>query len=273
MSKLYQLSLDIFSVLHRHCRQYQEKIVDFYDNGRPRFAWEKIRQDYILQLNNRLGEICAPCPLNLEQLPEGCKLVTNDFFAFLNAVKATEKPSLFLDYNWDKAQIPFKEIPPFIEELEKISFALQNVSWCGAQVFNYGQPQNVMRLGESLPKIYLWEGNPYPNYFFTDQVHMLGISREGLILKEIGSGSESFYQQIFRQGPEVFAKTLEGRTERIGDPSLPPLTWEEEPAQISELRLVNSPANLTFVSLLKTLLIFAHNALTHRTGIMIREFI
>ena len=53
MNKLYQIQIDTFSVPHRHCRAYQERIIDFYDTGKPRFAWEKIRQEFILQQDNR----------------------------------------------------------------------------------------------------------------------------------------------------------------------------------------------------------------------------
>ena len=273
MSKLYQFSLEVFPVPHRHCRSYQERIADYYNNGRPRFAWEQIRQEYLLQVNNRLEEICAPCPLNLFQAPEGCKQITNDFTAFLNAVRIAKPDSLFLDYNWDNAQIPLGEIGKLIEELENLSFALQSVSWCGAQVFNFGQPQMVYKLGENFPRIHLWEGNEYPNYFYSDQVFMLGIGREGLVLKEIGSGSEKYYQQLFRQGREVFGKTVEGVTERVESSSPDQIAWEEEPAQVSELRLVQFPANQAFVSTLKTFLIFAQTALTHRTGIKVNEYL
>ena len=47
MQTWHKIRLDVYRVSYRACRPYQEKIDDFYDNGKIRFQWDMIRQAYL----------------------------------------------------------------------------------------------------------------------------------------------------------------------------------------------------------------------------------
>ena len=98
MQTWHDLKLDIFRVSYRACRPYQEKIDDFYDNGKIRFQWDMIRQAYIMAGDQTLPAICEQCPLNIKQTCEGCHTEIEGLPAFLNILVKYMPESVLLNY-------------------------------------------------------------------------------------------------------------------------------------------------------------------------------
>ncbi len=72
-SNSWELSIDIFGVQGRPCAEAQERIVDYYSDGRPLFQWEAMRQALAFRGQEDILDYCEPCPLSIFGGLEGCK--------------------------------------------------------------------------------------------------------------------------------------------------------------------------------------------------------
>ena len=213
-------------------------------------------------------EICGNCLLNLTGEVEGCQTIIKDLDPFLSAVSVAKPDSILLSlpatplYERDALEV-------LVKELQSIASDLAGITWYGAHPFAYAQPV-VNEKGE--PVIHPWSGDPQGYYFFSNAAYSVGVSTEGILLRDLaGGGSPAVFSSLFRHGSSIMGKSPDGdMIDLTPDGGILP-AWESTPQEISELRHVKLPASEMFAVVHGILTLFAEKAYNERTAFMIEE--
>ncbi len=268
----YHVEINIFNVPTRNCRFFQEQIYEYYDDGRARFEWDRLKQDYMLGLDYSIEEICATCPLNLLMDVEGCKGELYEFEIFMRMLPNVKPDSILLQKNILNAQFDEEETSRLVEEMEKLQELTVNVSWPIAQVFVNDEPvvwEESVKYNNYV--YYEWSGDEDQIFFTTNPGYHIGLTNEGIILKKnYGETLPHKFVSLSRKGMRVTGKTKEGKLVPIPmNRAVYPEWWPENPGVNSELRFTNLPISYVFQDVFNMIIVFGKTALQYYTGINI----
>lgn len=270
----HQLKIDIFNVPYRHCRRYQEKIIDYYPDGRPLFEWERLRQNFILRNDQAITSVCQGCPLNIYNVVEGCQGDLYGLNAFIQAAGRVLPDSKFLKLSFEKATLEAEETLAILKELEVLGEKLKELRWPVAQLFYDSVPAMTNSHDGTAKFVFFeWEGAEDINFKKGNESYFIGISQHGIVLKDIqGTSLPEEFKRLVKTGPAVYGETLEGNS--INLPAINGLTpqWDElNPDADSELAHTYLMASIIFKDVLEALLIFCRTAANNKTGIIINS--
>jgi hypothetical protein len=271
MNLEYALILDIFGYPLRPCRIHQEKIADFYETGKPRFEWEKIRQSYILTKDPAILQICAPCPLNLMEQPEGCRGKLRDFAVLLNVFRRFKPDSLFFTYDYAQTVLDKNATIALADELKELKISLNEYPWSAAVVQERPISPLLHTLQEQPLAIYPWDGSADENWFASRDYILLGIAEEGLLLKDSRDEAPALeLNSLWRDGFDIYGETQKGQTLHLA-PSPQGLPFFEDYPQEIEIKFVKLPAAQLFQDSLALWELFLETAVRHKIGIEIKQ--
>jgi len=268
----FQVEINIFNIPTRNCRFFQEQIYEYFDDGRARYEWDRIKQEYMLGRDYSIEEICGPCALNLLLQVEGCKGELFDFETFIRMLPNVKPDSLLLQKNILNAKFNEEETKQLVEEMENLQEACQNISWPVAQVFVDGQPA-VSEESNKFDNLvfYEWSGHENKIFFSTNPGYHVGLTNEGIVLKKnYGETIPHNFVSLSRKGMRVVGTTQEGKTVPIPmNRAVLPEWWASNPGSNSELRFTSLPISGVFQDIFDMIIVFGQTALQYYTGINI----
>ena len=276
MQTWHDLKLDIFRVSYRACRPYQEKIDDFYDNGKIRFQWDMIRQAYIMAGDQTLPAICEQCPLNIKQTCEGCHTEIEGLPAFLNILVKYMPESVLLNYKLYHDFIDIDIVRQLYNEMEDFRKLLDDVKWPVAKVMTDGQPVMVPDdTGGEHELFYPWEGEEDDTYPNGSDSYYWCRNKNGILVKDsFGNRAPYPFVKLYKEGFGVYGLTAEGKIHTF----VPVLgkfpNWNNQDGYGGqELVASDEKASHVFKRQLDILGMFAEEAMKNNTGLIFEQLI
>ncbi|MCD4785971.1 MAG: hypothetical protein K8T10_19295 [Candidatus Eremiobacteraeota bacterium] len=269
----YQVEIITSQVPNRLCRFYQEQIYEYYQDGRARYEWDRIRQDYILYGDTSIGQICASCPLNILLGVEGCKGDLFEFEVFLKAATTIWPGSLLMQKNALNASFSFEETQELLKEIESMQEQGKNINWPVAQVFSkVGVPlTSVNSFKYNNLVFYEWSGDENRIFFTTNRGYHIGLSSEGIILKKnYGETLPDQFLKVTRKGFRVVGQAVSGKIIPVPlNRTKLPEWFPDAPDEDTELRFTELPVSGVFRDIFNMIIVYGQTALDHFTGINI----
>ena len=271
-SPLYQIALDILPVGGRPCRFYQERIAEYGMDGRPRFEWEAMRHRMILYGDPAIAQVCAPCPLNLMQGPEGCRGTIEGFDVFLRAVARLVPESPWSDLPLDQEPLSAERTRALYRDLANLERVFSSSPWKVAQLFRHGVPVvEEFPDGSTRPRLYTWNGESPPHLISSNEGYQLFLCPRGLIVKaHYEDPVPHVFLKLWRDGAGVFGQTPQGETVGFQMTMARYPEWDpDEPRAAGEIVVTELPAAEVFRDSLDMLSVFAGVAGEAETGILL----
>lgn len=271
-SKSWELSIDIFGVQGRACREPQEVIVDYYSDGRPLFQWESMRQGLAFRGQTDILDYCEPCPLSIFGGLEGCRGPVNNLDILFRALN-----ELVPDSPWN--EVPTDGSPIYPEQLRDLAMALpwtkeqlHKQSWAIAQPRMFGVSYGDGDFdANSRPQFYGWDGNGPPALLDFNDGYQAYLSRHGLLVKAThGTPIPHTFSKMWREERGFFGLSSSGET--IGFPvtrgNYP--SWGLPNDVGAELVMESLAADVAFTDEFELLEVFVDLANQLDTGLLIR---
>lgn len=269
----YQIEINISQVPNRLCRFYQEQINDYYADGRARYEWDRIKQNYILKQDPAIEQICGPCPLNILLDIEGCRGDLYDFDIFLKAIALVKPESILMQKNTLNAAFTDEETAELIKEMEGLQEQGQMITWPVAQVFNTdGTPVTSEGSQKHDSLVYFeWLGDDEESFFTTNKGYHLGVARDGIIVKKnYGETLPEAFLSLSRKGFRVVGQTVSGKVVPIPlNRAKLPEWFPDNPEADTDLKFSEIPITHVFQDIFNMIIVYAETALQHYTGINI----
>lgn len=277
----WELSLDIFNYTFRPCRQAQETIWDYHQDGRPQFRWEYLRQMCIFNGDERILDICGDCPINIMAEVEGCKTQVDNLDIFFRALNELVPDSLWARMPRDGTPVPHAQIAPMLVDLMGMRARLGELTWPVAvpRLNGAAYHQEIQELDENgepvtrpgRVRFYAWNGEGPPGLIFLNEGYSLYLSRHGLMVKPTGEDPVPYaFRRLWREDLGVFGE--DSRGEQIGFDVLlgryP--TWGFTTDSGTELVVEQMPADQAFGEILDLLEVFCGVAEEFETGLLIK---
>ncbi len=264
-----RIELDIFLVYARFCRTWQEEISDFYADGRPRFMWERLRQEYYLGKNDDLERICTGCPLNLMQRSEGCVAEVEGWEAFKAYIATIRPDSILLTLAFQGAMINREELETLALEAEAVESALARSSWPVAQVYHQGRP--ALYPGSWSLIMYPWQGEEGEPFVAGNRSYLVGRGKDGIVVrKALGEPWSVSFSRLVRQAGQVSGITASGAQIAFHPLSGLLPTWDPiDPDREGELLALDLSAEQVFGPVVRLLRVFVSTALDHDTRLIL----
>lgn len=271
MRSLHQLEIDIFGIPYRPCRPYQERIADYYNSGRPRFEWEKIRQKNLMEGDQTIVRVCSSCNLNILGGPEGCRIQVENLNVFLGAVSGFIPQTLLTRYTFEDDILSAEDTRLLNLEFKALAEALAGETWPVAQIFDEDEPR-PSKPGSIRPfETYEWGGNDEHTFIFSNAGYTVAIGRTGLIVREsLGDAMPESFVRLWKEGASVFGETVGGRLV----PFLPIKeclpAWDDSRTFVpSEIRFQEQPFLEVFGDLVDSFIGFSSVAISHGAGLKV----
>jgi hypothetical protein len=267
----HRVDIDIFNVPYRNCRPYQERIADYYRDGRPRFEWEKIKQNMVLRGDDTVEVVCAPCPLNLMQTVEGCGIVVEGLTTFMGVMSHAKPDSMLVRYSYSDDVLTSDDARLLHRELEKLTPLLETMRWPVAQMFDRnGEP----RMEEGNVERYAmieWEGGEAETFIFSNAGYTVAVGESGIIVREsLGDAPPQRFKRLVKVGANVYGETVDGQELPFRPVEECTPAWETGPVfGFGELRFVEMSLWEIFRDVVESLLVFSSVAMQHNTGLKI----
>ncbi|MBM3464087.1 MAG: hypothetical protein FJX76_18480 [Armatimonadetes bacterium] len=269
-ASLHNVEIDIFQVPYRPCRAYQERIAEYYMSGRPRFEWEKMRQKFLMEGNQDIVRVCAPCPMNILGTGEGCKIGVESLASFLGMLSHLRPETALTRFMFHDDLLSYEDVKVLWQEFETLNEVLAEVSWPIAQAYDDGVPRPSSAGGLRKVEYYEWEGGE-ENIIYSNAGYMVGIGRDGIVVREsLGKTLPERFNRLFKEGANVFGETVGNRVMPFMpiDDHLP--AWDDSgPFIATELRFHMVPVTEIYGDILETFLVYAPTALEHGAGLKI----
>ncbi|MBI2251749.1 MAG: hypothetical protein HYU63_03180 [Armatimonadetes bacterium] len=264
---LHKIALDIRLANNRNCRKFQEKIIDSYDDGRLKFEWDLIRENYYLNKDAILDVICKDCPLNINQTILGCEGEIYNLDLFLNFLKINKPESILLKYTLDNCNLTEWETLDFYKELSGLKEEIADITWPAASVYYKGE---LVKTNDN--DFYLtWDGSENRDFSLGNESYHLGIYKEGIVIKKkFLEPMPQIFKHLWKEGDRVFGETLEEEiiVFELFNGLLP--VWDPiDQNRESELIFKPISAGMLFKNILDSLLIFTKTASLYNIGIKI----
>lgn len=262
------LEIDIFQVAYRPCRPYQEQIADFYNSGRPRFEWEKMRQKFLMEGNSAIVDVCASCGLNILAEMEGCRIRLDGLTTFVGIVAGLEPNTRLIHYSFSDDVLSRDETRTLHDEMERLSQSLSEVIWPVAQMYENGEPLPDPD-GTHATLFYEFEGGDQMTVIHTNRGFNVGLSRDGLmVVDRNGQTMPERFSRMWKENASVYGETIGGRQMPFlpVDNELP--AWDDSHAFAhSEIRVLELPLLEVFADVVESLTVFSSVAVTNNTGL------
>jgi hypothetical protein len=272
MKSFHRIKLDIFKVGYRSCRPYQEKIDDFYEDGRIRFQWDMIKQAYMLGQEATLPAVCGECPINIFYQAEGCIGDIEGLNVFLRVFTRFKPDAEILKYTFIDDVLDVDATRHLMTDLADFEKFIEKLKWPVAQVFFKNIPVYYTHADGSLRTIfYEWEGEEDDNYSQGTEGYFWGRSQEGIVVKDsFGNRTPLIFKKLYKMGFGVYGESVEGKN-HVFTPIMGQFpSWDDtEPRRESELVATEMPADVVFKDIMDMLTLFATEALKNNTGIQI----
>ncbi len=270
---MYDIKLDVFSVSSRPCRLPQEQIIDYYDDGRPQFQWEYLRQLYILQGYEDILNYCDSCPLNVFGGLEGCSGPVEGLDIFVRALG-----ELIPDSPW--ADIPLDGTPVTPEQMDELYLALGSLQdklslqqWPVAQPKLHGDPmKEYFPDGSWRLQFYPWNGEGPPGLIAHNPGYQVYLSRHGLVVKPTYDDPvPHVFRKLWREAKGTFGLSTTGETIGFEMSMARYPTWGFESVPGAEIVFEMKPASEVFQEILMVLDVFCNLARDYDCVILFRE--
>lgn len=267
---LHLVEIDIFQIGHRACRGFQERIADYYNNGRPRFEWERLRQKHLMERDQTIVGVCAGCGLNVLADAEGCKVRIEGLTTFLGILSAVDPNHQLGGFSFADDTLSRDDTRQLHDELERVSEALADVKWPVAQIFVNGEPRPDP-IGMRPALFYEFEGGDRITTIYSNKGFTVGLGRDGIEVDEsTGTNLPERFTRLWKDGANVFGETIGGRMMPflpVGN-ELP--AWDDSPMFTrSELRLIELPLLDIYADAVDSLSVFSSVALSNNVGLRV----
>lgn len=276
MQTWHKIKLDVYRVSYRACRPYQEKIDDFYDNGKIRFQWDMIRQAYLMAGEQTLPAICAQCPLNLRLDCEGCQIEIDGLSAFLNLTVKYMPESVLLNYRLQYDFLDIDIVRQLYKEMLEFEKMLADIKWPVARVLNGDSPVMIPDgTGGGNPLYYPWEGEEEETFPFGSDSYYWGMNKDGIVVKDsFGNKAPYSFKKLYKQGFGVYGISDTGKMHTFV-PVLGKFPSWSDPSGFtgSELVADEEKASLVFAKQLNTIIVFAEEAMKNNTGLLFEQIV
>lgn len=269
---LHQIALDIMPVGGRPCRRFQETISEYGMDGRPRFEWEAMRHRMILHGDPAIAMVCAPCPLNLMQAPEGCKGTIDDLDIFLRAVARLAPESPWTTLPMDPEPLSAEVTRQLYHDLAHLETVFSSSPWKVAQWFRHGAPVlEEFADGATRPRFYSWNGESPPHLVSRNEGYQIFLCPHGLIVKALHEDPvPHVFAKLWRESSGVFGQTPQGETIGFQMNMARYPEWDhDQPRAEGELRVTELAASEVFRDALDMLAVFTGVAGEAETGIVL----
>lgn len=270
LRSLHLVEIDIFQVAYRACRTFQERIADYYNSGRPRFEWEKLRQKHLMEGDQTIVGVCASCGLNVLADAEGCKVRIEGLTTFLSILNTIDPHHQLGGFSFADDVLSHNETRHLHDELERISQVLLEVKWPVAQIFVNGEPRPDPT-GMRAALFYEFEGGSGVTTIFSNKGFTVGLGRDGLEVEETGGVNlPERFSRLWKEGANVYGETVGGRMM----PFLPVGTelpaWDDTPMfSRSEIRVIELSLLDIYADVIDSLSVFSSVALSNNVGLRI----
>ncbi|MEW6280324.1 MAG: hypothetical protein AB1758_16970 [Candidatus Eremiobacterota bacterium] len=268
----HRLEIDIFNVPMRPCRGPQELIYEFYHDGKPRFDWDRMRQNWIFVQNPEILTYCEPCPLNVFQGVEGCKGEIDHLEPFLRAVAELAPDSPLNDLSLDGSPVPADLTRAMRADLPKVEQALKGRRWPVAQVFREGLAlREYFPDGTNRQLFYAWNGEGPPALIAVNEGYQIYLSQHGLIVKATYEDPvPTAFRRLVRNGRTVSGEALNGESIGFQMSMARYPAWDpQDPNVDGSLELTTFPADEVFREVLDLLDVFSTLASHAETGLVV----
>lgn len=268
----HRLELDIFNVPFRPCRGPQEQIYEFYHDGKPRFEWDRLRQNWIFVQNEAILEYCEPCPMNIFQDVEGCKGNVEYLEPFLRAVAEVAPDSPLNELPLDGTPVTVEENRAIRADLEAVEKALRARMWPVAQVQRPDGPlREYFPDGGNRLLFFPWTGEGPPSLISVNEGYQIFLSQHGLIVKATYEDPvPTTFRKLIRQGRGVSGESTSGDVIgfQMSLARLPSWDPQDKDAEGS-LEMTAYPADEVFREQLDLIEVFTGLAVQAETGILV----
>ncbi|MGE0493970.1 MAG: hypothetical protein AB7S38_32475 [Vulcanimicrobiota bacterium] len=271
-TKAHEIAVDIFGVGSRPCRVSQEKIVDYYTDGRPLFEWEEMRQRFILGSQTKILNYCEPCFLSVFGGLEGCKGEIDNLDILFRAMAEQAPHSPWNEVPQDGTPIFPDQLREMAVQLELLRVTLHQSEWPIAQPRYDGQSvREQLPDGPGRRQFYIWDGEGPPSIIAHNDGYQIYFSKHGLLVKPTYSDPiPHTFVKIWREHRGTFGLSSSGET--IGFPisrgRYPMWGFENVPG--AELVVEVIPSDEAFADVIDILDVFVSLANQFDTGITIR---
>lgn len=272
-AKPWELSIDIFAVQSRPCAGPQELIIDYYNDGRPLFQWEHLRQGLAFRGDDSILEYCEPCPLSVFGGLEGCRGQVVNFDILFKALN-----ELVPDSPWN--EVPIDGTPIYPEQLRELSQALpwtraqlKDKTWPIAQPRYLGDPYGDGGYGSEIrPQFFGWDGNGPPALVDFNDGYQVYLSRHGLLVKAThGSPIPHTFSKLWREERGFFGLSSSGETVGFQVTRGHYPSWQLPNDVGVELVTESVSAEVAFTEEFELLDVFVDLANQFDTGLLIRS--
>lgn len=268
LRSLHLVEIDIFPIAYRPCRLFQERIADYYNSGRPRFEWEKMRQKHLMEGSTAILEVCGGCGLNVLADAEGCKVRIEGLTTFLGIVSTLEPENRLVGFSFSDDALSHSDTLNLHEELERLSQVLADVKWPVAQIYVDGEPRPDPT-GMRAALFFEFEGGERPTLIYSNRGFTVNLGRDGLEVDEsTGTNLPERFSRLFKDGANVFGETVGGRLMPFLpiENELP--AWDDTPMfGRSEIRVIELPLLDIYADVIDSLSVFSSVALSNNVGL------
>lgn len=271
-SKAWEIAIDIFGVATRPCRYSQEKIWDYYLDGRPMFEWEQFRQAFILRQDQTILEFCDPCPMSVFGGLEGCKGAVEHLEVFFRAIS-----ELVPDSPWN--EVPQDGTPVYPDQLRELEVQLQLLrralhehEWPIAQPRFRGEPvREVFNDELGRRQFFAWNGEGPPALLASNDGYLVFFSKHGLLVKPTYEDPiPHTFVKLWREERGTFGLSTAGETVGFQLARAKYPTWGFDNNPGAELVVEAIPADEALADVLDVLEVFTGLANQFDTGITLK---
>jgi hypothetical protein len=268
----YEIELDVFPIPTRFCRFYQERIYDYYDDGRPRFEWEYMKQNYSLKVDQAIEKVCDSCHLNLLLGVEGCKGELYEFESFVKMISNVKPDSPLVTKGVLDSIYNEEETKQLVSDMENLQESGKDITWPVAQIFIGDKPAIFEGSTKFNQMVYFeWNGDDDLTYFHANAGYMIAVSNRGIMLRKVlGDPVPDEFVSLARRGMRVIGNTTMGKIISIPiNRAVLPDWWPENPGVDCELKFASMPISDLYWDIFNMIIIFGKTALKYKTGMCI----
>lgn len=276
MQTWHKIKTDIYRVSYRTCRPYQEKIDDFYDNGKIRFQWDMIRQAYLLADDQTLPAICGQCPLNIRLVCEGCQIEIDGIPTFMNVVTKYMPESILLNYKLQDDILDMDVVRQLYNEMIEFEKLLDTIDWPVAKVLTNGSPVLYPdENGRESELFYPWEGEEDDTYPQGSEAYYWGRNKSGILVKDsFGNKAPYPFVRLYKEGFGVYGVSETGKLHTFVPVMGKFPSWNNADGYGGqELVAAEEKASVVFRRQLDTIIVFAEEAMKNNTGLVIEQLL
>jgi len=269
---LHDIEIDIFGFPYRPCRRYQEKIADYYLDGKPRFEWERLRQRRLVQGDGVQERVCGPCPLNLLASAEGCKARVEALTSFQAVVAHLRPGSLVASYASQRDVLDPEATAALATECQQLARFLEDKTWPVAQLYDGHEPRRSKDAGLRELVFIEWDGSE-ETFIYSNPGYSLSLCHEGLLVRDSdGAQMPERFARLWQESASVWGETIGGRVIPFIPRSDQVPAWDNRGLFTrTQIRFLEMPVLQIYADVVDTLCVFSQTAVEHLCGLAVRR--